>query len=150
MNNSTNVTFIEGIDNCTNLKHLEDYNCSIGSIQSIAGLNNLNYLNISNNKISDILAISNLKKLAYLSLTSNSINDLNPLENSIENGKISLQKLYLNNIIIQITTVSGNNNIQILKNLYKAELRTLDISKNNFTAGSTDELKNLKWTSYKE
>lgn len=91
-----------------------------------------------------------MKKLAYLSLTSNSINDLNPLENSIENGKISLQKLYLNNIIIQITTVSGNNNIQILKNLYKAELRTLDISKNNFTAGLTDELKNLKWTSYKE
>ena len=115
MNNSTNITFIEGIDNCINLKHLEAYNCSIGSIQSIAGLNNLNYLNISNNKISDILAISNLKKLEYLSLTSNSINDLNPLEN-----------------------------------LYKAGLRTLGISKNNFTAGSTDELKKLKWTSYKE
>ena len=150
MNNSTNVTSIEGIDNCTNLKHLEAYNCSIGSIQSIAGLNNLNYLNISNNKISDISAISNLKKLEYLYLNSNSINDLNPLENLIENGKISLQKLYLNNNIIQTTTVSGNNNIQTLKNLYKAGLRTLDISKNNFTAGSTDELKSLKWTSYKE
>ena len=150
INNSTNITSIEGIENCTNLKHLEANNCSIGSIQSIAGLNNLNYLNISNNKISDILAISNLKKLENLSLTSNSINDLKPLENLIENGKISLQKLYLKNNIIQTTTVSGNNNIQTLKNLYKAGLRTLDISKNNFTAGSTDELKSLKWTSYKE
>ena len=150
MNNSTNVTSIEGIDNCTNLKHLEAYNCSIGSIQSIAGLNNLNYLNISNNKISDISAISNLKKLEYLYLNSNSINYLNPLENLIENGKISLQKLYLNNNIIQTTTVGGHNNVEILKKLYNAGLRTLDISGNNFTTGSTDELKSLKWTSYKE
>ena len=148
--NSSNVISIEGIENCIKLKQLESVNCSISSLQEITNLENLNLLKIMNNKVSDIIAISNLKKLENLDLSNNNINNLVYLENLIENGRTNLQYLNLEDNIIQTTTLNGHNNVETLKKLYNAGLRTLDISGNNFTAGTTDELKSLKWTSYKE
>jgi Leucine-rich repeat (LRR) protein len=148
--NSSNVISIEGIENCIKLKQLESVNCSISSLQEITNLENLNLLKIMSNKVSDIIAISNLKKLENLDLSNNNINNLVYLENLIENGRTNLQYLNLEDNIIQTTTLNGHNNVETLKKLYNAGLRTLDISGNNFTAGTTDELKSLKWTSYKE
>ena len=85
-----------------------------------------------------------------IKLRENNIINLKPLENLISNGKTNCVLLELSNNIIQTTTLNGHNNIETLKKLYNAGLRNLDISGNNFTAGSTDELKSLKWTSYKE
>ena len=148
--NSSNVISIEGIENCIKLKQLESVNCSISSLQEITNLENLNLLKIMSNKVSDIITISNLKKLENLDLSNNNINNLVYLENLIENGRTNLQYLNLEDNIIQTTTLNGHNNVETLKKLYNAGLRTLDISGNNFTAGTTDELKSLKWTSYKE
>ena len=83
-------------------------------------------------------------------LNSNNINDLSSLENTILNGKINYSYLNLNDNIIQTTSINGNNNVNTLKKLYNAGLRNLEIKGNNFTAGSTDELKSLKWDFYKE
>ena len=78
------------------------------------------------------------------------MNDLSPLESLIEDGKIKFTSLNLSNNLLQTTTVGGHNNIDTLVKLYNAGLRTLNISGNNFTPGSTDSLKSLGWTSYTE
>ena len=58
-----------------------------------------------------------------------------------------------NNVLENNTTISINgeninvNNIEIIKELYNAGLRNIDISGNNFS--DTSEIKNLKWDSYK-
>ena len=91
-----------------------------------------------------------MKNLTKLNLNDNNISDVAPLIGMIENNKIKFNTLNLSNNLLQTVTVEGKNNIEALKTLYDAGLRNLDISGNNFTAGSTDELKSLQWTSYKE
>ena len=150
-NDCPNLVNFSNISNLKNVKSLQITNTKVAVIEGLSELSNIESLNLHDNQLSDISFIKNLKNISgKLELYNNNINDLSPLEENIENGKIKYSVLSLNNNIIQTTTVGGHNNVETLKKLYNAGLRTLDISKNNFTAGSTDELKNLKWTSYKE
>ena len=145
-----NLERLTGLEGCPNLTTLSATTSKIGVINGLENLTSLTTLNLYNNKISNISALSNLKNLTSLSLNSNNISDLSPLENIIENGKIKFTSLNLSNNLLQTTTVSGHNNIDTLTKLYNAGLRSLNISGNNFTPGSTDSLKNLGWTSYTE
>ena len=141
---------LNGIGNLTGLTELYAYSSSINNIEGVSNCTNLNILKLGNNKISNISALESLKQLFTVELYNNSISDLSPLEKIIENGKIKFTELNLSNNLLQTTNLTGHNNVETLKKLYNAGLRTLDISGNNFTVGSTDGLKSLKWTSYKE
>ena len=147
---ATNLTSLNGIEECTELKDLDAQGSKINDISSLSGNINLTSLNLYLNKISNISVLSNLKNLTSLTLKNNNISDLSPLESLIENGKIKFTSLDLSNNVLQTTTVGGHNNVDTLIKLYDAGLRTLNISGNNFTPGSTDSLKNLGWTSYTE
>ena len=146
----TELADIENLKYCTNLENIKVSRTNVGDISSIGNLNNIVSLNLSNNKISSIESLKNKKNIQSLNLAGNNISNLSTLETLIENGKIKFTELNISNNLLQANTVDGNNNIETLKTLYNAGLRTLDISKNNFPAGSTDELKSLKWNSYKE
>ena len=146
----TDLTSLSGIENCTELKTLDAQGSRINDISAISNNVNLTSLNVYLNKISNISVLSNLKNLTSLTLKNNNISDLSPLESLIENGKIKFTSLDLSNNVLQTTTVGGHNNIDTLTKLFDAGLRSLNISGNNFTPGSTDSLKNLGWTSYTE
>ena len=149
-NGGGNSEILKGVENLTNLTNLQLKNCSISDLSGISKLTKLETLELSNNKISDISELSTLKNLKKITLSQNTISDISPLANIVENGKIKFGNLDLSQNSLQTITISGKSNIEILKILYDAGLRTLDISGNNFTSGSTDELKSLNWTSYKE
>ena len=162
----TNFSFIENktnltemlIENNKNMFNLDLSKCiSLNKIQinnsnlnSIKLSTQIKYVDLNQNKISDLKFLTNLNDLKEINLQENNITNLEPLESLILNGKSNCTIINLSNNIIQTTTLNGHNNINTLKKLYDAGLRTLDISGNNFTAGSTDELRKLNWTSYKE
>ena len=148
--NTTDVESLQGIETLNNLQTLVANNCKIYDISAIQKCTKIEKIYLNNNKISNIDSIGNLKNITKLQLNDNNIENLLPLENLIENGKIKFTQLNLSNNLLQTTTVTGHNNIETLVKLYNAGLRTLNISGNNFTAGSTDRLKNLSWTSYTE
>ena len=146
-----NLEKVSGLQDLSKVTTLKLYDCKIGKIEGIDNLVNVETLNLSNNKISNISFLENMKKLSdSIYLKGNNISDISSLEGTVLNGKISYNYLNLNDNIIQTTSINGNNNVETLKKLYNAGLRDLDISGNNFTTGSTDELKSLKWNSYKE
>ena len=145
-----NLERLTGLEGCPNLTTLSATTSKIGVISGLDSLTNLTTLNLNNNKVSSISAIANLKNLTSLTLNNNNISDLSPLESLIEDGKIKFTSLNLSNNLLQTTTVSGHSNVDTLVKLYDAGLRTLNISGNNFTPGSTDSLKSLGWTSYTE
>ena len=146
-----NLEKVTGLQDLSKVTTLNLYNCKIGRIEGINNLVNVENLNLSNNKISDIAFLKNMKKLSNnVYLNGNNISDISSLEDTLLNGKISYNYLDLNDNIIQTTSINGNNNVETLKKLYNAGLRQLNISGNNFTAGTTDELKSLKWNYYKE
>ena len=147
---SKNVTSISGIENCTELTKINAYNNSISSIQPLENLDKLTCINVANNKISDISYISNKKDLSELYCNGNNITDVSSLENLIVNGKTKLTALSLKENLLQTTTLTGHNNVDTLIKLHDAGLKSLNISENNFTAGTTDRLKKLSWTSYTE
>ena len=141
---------IENLKYCTNLENIEISRTSVGNILSLENLNNITSLNLSNNNIASIESLKNKKNIQSLNLAGNNISNLSTLETLIENGKIKFTELDISNNLLQANTVDGNNNVETLKKLYNAGLRNLNISKNNFPTGSTDELKSLKWNYYKE
>ena len=141
---------LSGIENLTELKELYAYSASINNIESVSNCTKLNVLKLGDNKISNINALENLNQLTTIELYNNGISDLSALEKIIENGKIKFSELNLSNNLLQTTTLTGHNNVDTLEKLHNAGLQTLNISGNNFTAGTTDRLKNLSWTSYTE
>ena len=141
---------ILGLNNSLKLINLNLSNSKVAYIEDINKNISIQKLLIPNNNFSDISFIKDLKNITDINLKGNNISDLTVLESTIINNVFNYKSLNLANNIIQTTTVGGHNNVETLKKLYNAGLRDLDISENNFTTGSTDELKSLKWTSYKE
>ena len=150
INNTEKISKID-LSGCLNLIILNLTNGNISEVKGLEKITNLTKAYFNNNKITDITSIRESKNLVKLNLNSNNITDISALEGLIdENGKTKLQVLMLSDNLLQTVSINGHNNVETLKKLYNAGLRNLDISGNNFTAGSTDELKKLKWTSYKE
>ena len=149
-NKTKNLVSLKGIENSSNLKKINITDSTVYDIKALESLDALNELKLNQCKVSDISSLINLKQLSVLELHDNNISELFPLEELIMNGKIKFTELNLSNNLLQTTTLSGYNNVNTLEKLYNAGLQTLNISGNNFTAGSTDKLKNLSWTSYTE
>ena len=144
-----NLKNLTGLNNANKLEKLNFQNNGLNDISAINELQNLKIIDLSNNNIAELMSFGKLNNLESLTLNNNNISNLSNLDSLIGN-RSNLNKLFLSNNILQTNAIDGHNNVETLKKLYNAGLRTLDISENNFTAGSTDELKSLKWTSYKE
>ena len=98
---------------------------------------------LGSNNIADISSLANLTKITELELASNNITDLKPLESIIINGKIGIVALNISNNLIPNMTVSGHNNIEILKNLCKAGVQTLNITNTEINDTGRQELKKI-------
>ena len=132
MNNS-NINSLSALENATTLTNIESQNTKLSSLQGVENLVNLTNLNVSGNSISNLYYLSKLAEKGILKLTT-----LNIADNLLEN-----------NTVISVDGQNINvNNIEIIKSLYDAGLRNIDISGNNFS--DTSEIKNLNWDSYKE
>ena len=112
-------------------------------------------LKCSNAKISSLKGIENMVNMTDLDVSNNSISNLYYLSNLFDKGNIKLNSLNLANNLLENNEsmiIDGNvktiNNVEIIKKLYNAGLRNIDISGNNFM--DTSEIKSLKWNSYKE
>ena len=101
-------------------------------------------INCSNNKISNLSNLKNIKNLEQLNLSRNNITDLSALKNLIDNGKTTLTTLNLSNNSLEATTTGGTSNIDILKELHSAGLKSINISGNKSITENEENIKQLK------
>ena len=151
----TKVKSLDGIKTNIHLKNLNIDSTLISSLEPLSNLNNMEILKCSNAKISSLKGIENMVNMTDLDVSNNSISNLYYLSNLFDKGNIKLNSLNLANNLLEnnaIMIIDGNvktiNNVEIIKKLYNAGLRNIDISGNNFM--DTSEIKSLKWNSYKE
>ena len=140
---NSEITNLEGIQNCINLECLYLGRNNISDIKPLSNLFNLTSLDLSSNNItdikpisklidlidldleynniSDISALSELVKLDYLYLSNNQISDISPLSELI-----NLDYLYLSNN--QISDISALSELVKLDYLYLSNNQISDIS----------------------
>ncbi|MDP4179302.1 MAG: cell wall-binding repeat-containing protein [Bacillota bacterium] len=128
-----NITYLDGIENLTNLKYLYLGGANgnnITDISPLKGLKKLTTLVLNKNKISDISSLSSLINLNYLYLSNNQISNITPLS-----ALSNLQYLSIyQNSIADVTTLSK------LRNLFY-----LDLSNNKLSdITAVNKLTNLK------
>ncbi len=152
---NTKVQSLEPLRNHKALVNLYVSNSNVNSLSPLENVITLNNIEAQNAKISSLDGIQNLVNLTNLDVSGNSISNLYYLSELVKKGELKLKTLNIsNNVLENNTTISNNgkninvNNIEIIKKLYEAGLRNIDISGNNFS--DTSEIKNLKWDSYKE
>ena len=134
---NSSLNSLDGIRNVSTLTSLKIANSKLGALGDLSLLSNLEYLTINNNNIGSLNSLSTLNSLILLNVSNNSISDLTPLANLRNLQTLNLANNSLENYYF--TT----NNIDILINLNKAKLSSLNISGNNFS--DTSELTKLKW-----
>ena len=104
------ITNLEGIQNCINLEYLSLGGNNISDIKPLSNLVNLSELHLANNNISDIKPLSNLVNLTELYLANNNISDIRPLSNLVNLIGLDLS----NNNINEISTLSKLVNLTYL------------------------------------
>nr|WP_015141796.1 leucine-rich repeat domain-containing protein [Clostridium perfringens]AFV15083.1 Internalin A (LPXTG motif) [Clostridium perfringens] len=130
-----NISNIEGLEYCKNLKILslqnndnskkENFN-TITDLSPLKYLKNLVVLDLRNNKISDLSPLENLTNLESLRLSGNNISNISPL-NKLE----SLTTLTLSyNEITDISTISNLKNLTHLA-LYNNKIEDISSLKEN-------------------
>lgn len=151
----TKVSSLDGISQNVFLQELNISDTLVNSLEPLTNITTMQTLECSNAKISSLKGIENMNNMTDLNVSNNSISNLYYLSKLLEKGNIKLNNLNLannlleNNSNISIDGATLNiNNIEIIENLYKAGLRNIDISGNNFS--DTSKIKSLKWNSYKE
>ena len=121
----SNLSFLKGLFNLTNLSLSTN---QISDICFLQGLTRLTNLNLSNNQISDISFLQGLTNLTSLNLNTNEISDISFLQ-----GLTNLTDLSLSNN--QISDISF---LQGLKNLTNLNLSNNKISNISFLQGLTN------------
>ena len=97
-----NITDLNGIEYCINLRRLHLYQSQIIDISPLSSLTNLPYLHLQDNPIMDISQLSNLTNLQLLSLENTQISDISHLAKLTD-----IRVLYLDDNLIQdISTIS--------------------------------------------
>ena len=151
----TKVSSLDGISQNVFLQELNISDTLVNSLEPLTNITTMQNLECSNAKLSNLKGIENMNNMTDLNVSNNSISNLYYLSKLLEKGNIKLNNLNLannlleNNSNISIDGATLNiNNIEIIENLYKAGLRNIDISGNNFS--DTSKIKSLKWNSYKE
>jgi len=105
-----NITYLTGLEHCTNLQYLNLSRNQISDISPLANLTNLTDLYLWENQISDISPLANLTSLTLLYIYINQISDISPLANLT-----SLTDLYLSrNQISDISPLANLTNLTLL------------------------------------
>ena len=99
---NSEITNLEGIQNCINLECLYLGRNNISDIKPLSNLFNLTSLDLSSNNITDIKPISKLIDLIDLDFEYNNISDISPLSELINLESLSL----INNQISDISALS--------------------------------------------
>ena len=108
---SSSITDLTGLENCSNLTNVYLNSTQISDISPLAGLTNLQLLYLGFNQISDISSLAGLTNLQLLYLGSTQISDISPLA-----GLTNLQWLHLgSNQISDISPLAGLINLQWLE-----------------------------------
>lgn len=83
-----NISSLEGLQYCVNLRKLDLSDNQIRRIDQLAPLKKLTYLNLANNRITDIESLAGLLFLEYLNLSgeNNAIVDWGYLQDNTVNG----------------------------------------------------------------
>ncbi|MDY3001859.1 MAG: leucine-rich repeat domain-containing protein [Romboutsia timonensis] len=148
-----NISNLDGLQYCTNLRLLNLNGNQISDISSISNLINLKYLYLEGNQISDISPLSNLTNLNILNLNGNRISDIRPLINLIGLNDLYLRGnqigdtsslVNLTNLKVLNLTKNKINNINFLNNL--TTLKELYLNGNQISdISSISNLINLKY-----
>ena len=101
--NGKNISNLEGIQYCKNLKNLSIIKCNLKDISLLSYLTNLETLKLDENKIENIFPLSNLKNLKTLTLSSNYISDVSPLSNLTNLKELNLS----DNCILDLRPLSN-------------------------------------------
>ena len=127
-----------------NVEKIVITNTSIYELPQFTKNSKIKNINCSNNKISNLSNLENIKNLEQLNLSRNNITDLSALRNLIDNGKTTLTTLNLSNNSLEATTTGGTSNIDILKELHSAGLKSINISGNKAITENEENIKQLK------
>jgi Leucine-rich repeat (LRR) protein len=102
-----NITSIQGLENCVNLKELYLPDNQISDIHNLSYLTDLTKLNLGANQIGDISPLASLSRLTVLDLYVNQIEDISPIA-----SLTALTNLYLfRNQISDISPLVNLNNL---------------------------------------
>ena len=151
-----NITILNDLKYCTNLKELFlGYN-NISDISVLGNLTKLENLYLIANNISDISALKNLSSLQKIELDFNNINDISVLKNLTNLTYLSLWENDISdiNILENLTNLKilslGYNNISDVSMLNKlTNLERLSLSGNNISDVSVlGNLTNLEYLNY--
>ena len=138
------LTSLSGIETLSKLESLTFTNCIVSDISALSGLTNLTTIKLSGNKISDITPLGNLKNITSLTLSSNSISDLSPLLGMIgDDGKIKFTKLDISYNSLEGYISATNNNVETLRQLHDAGLKSITITGNNFSTNDLNTIKSI-------
>lgn len=87
---SLNISDLEGLQYCTNLRKLNLNDNLVRHIDQLGSLTKLTYLHLGNNRVVDIEAVAGLLYLEYLNLSGqdNAIADWSYLQDNVINGGI--------------------------------------------------------------
>lgn len=116
--NNNQITDIDALKGCVNLKELYINNNLIISLEPLADCTKLEELSAENNSLVSAAGIKNSVNLKYVDLSDNSIKDSSVFNNIVQNGfdRLSLDlsnneisSLNLPNVEYSFLNVSGNN-----------------------------------------
>lgn len=146
-----NITNLEGLQYCINLKSISMRYNNISNLAPLSGLSKLEHIDISHNKITSTASLKNLKSLKSLYLEFNNINDIKSLGNipSLEVLVMNDNKITNINALSKLTNLYnldlGRNSITDISALSKlSNLTFLSLNSNNIQNVKLDGLKNLE------
>jgi len=117
---SRQITYLNGIEHCANLKMLNLADNHVNDIIPLSSLTKLQFLNLYNNRVIDITPLSNLTKLDNLTLDINQISNISSLI-----GLTNLKMLSLGDTqISDISSLSKLINLEWL-DLYNSQIRDI-------------------------
>ncbi|ATD54271.1 leucine-rich repeat domain-containing protein [Clostridium chauvoei] len=156
----TDISNLEGIQYCTNLKELNLQDNKISDINLLKNLKKLRTLFLNVNQIEDISALSELSNLRELYLGGNKISNIYPLRNLKRLQDLSLGNLLVKDIkpleeldSLKYLDLYENkiDNLEVIRNI--KGLLSIDLSENGLKdINVLKGLKNLEWirVSYNE
>ncbi|MBU0898502.1 MAG: hypothetical protein KJ613_01665 [Nanoarchaeota archaeon] len=105
-----NITNLEGLQYCTDLKNLYMNVNNVVDISPLENLNNLLFIALGDNRISNLSSLSGLAGLKELYLHGNQIVDISPLENLVNLTRLQL----MSNQIVDITALQNLHSLVFL------------------------------------
>jgi outer membrane protein assembly factor BamB len=145
----TQITNLEGIQYCANLKYLQVDKHRIVDLTPLSNLKELSKIDLSSNQVADITPLLELNNLQWLDLSNNKISTLGGMKGVYNIRFLNLNKNNISDISnladLEAVTiiVLNNNSIKDLSPLAKlANLQELKVTSNNIDDIST--LGNMK------